>query len=240
MCREESVELLGLRFIVLDPEVHTRKAVDPEKVSRYAELIREGVEFPPIVAFHVVDGCYWVADGYHRVLAYRKVGAEYIEAILHLGGSREAFLAGLSYDDEGAAKTVEDKKACLFKLLADPEWSQWSSRVLALKCGLSKSTVCRFRTPGKRKGMDGKTHSPPKRKRRDTAYHSDFGESSEVSPLIPKVSVRMSPDVRQALRLATVYQQETQYRIVERAIKEYLIKRDYLDADGKLIARKPG
>lgn len=158
---------------------------------------------------------------------------------------------------------MDDKRACLDKLLADPEWSQWSSRVLALKCGLSKNTVIRHREPGKRLGADGKIRRPRKRKgvdgktykiqeRTGVADQADkIPESkkahppspkgtSDNSPLIPRVSVRMSPDVRQALRLAIAHEQRTQYRIVEDALKEYLIKRSYLDGDGNLIVRKPG
>ncbi len=55
----------------------------PEKVEEYAEMIKNGVEFDPILAWkNPKDGKYWIIDGNHRYLAHQKVGKTYIQAKL--------------------------------------------------------------------------------------------------------------------------------------------------------------
>jgi hypothetical protein len=172
--------------ISLDPTVHTRTEVDPKKVKRYTKLLKKkDFKFPPIVVYF--DGeKYWIADGYHRVSAHIEAGKDMVEATVNEGDSRDAFLAGLAYDDNKASKSHDDRKACLAKLLADPEWSKWSSSVLALKCGLSRATVDRHRPSGKRLGADGKEYNPSKRKKNsaktgrsmsDLSIESNYSES---------------------------------------------------------------
>ena len=185
---------IKLTSLDLDPKTHTRTGIDPQKVDRFVELLQEGITLPPIVTYF--DGeTYWVADGYHRVSAHKKLELEDIEAVALEGTSRDAFLAGLAYDDETASKSTEDKKSNLEKLLDDPEWSQWSSKVLALKCGLSKTTVNRLRKPGPRKGEDGKVYksSKPKKKSGDPLGHLISDDKSTDSK--GQKSISKSPDL---------------------------------------------
>ena len=56
---------LNLDAIRLDGETQARVALDSTQVAEYAEAMRDGDKFPPIVVFH--DGSdYWLADGFHR------------------------------------------------------------------------------------------------------------------------------------------------------------------------------
>ncbi|WP_457641857.1 helix-turn-helix domain-containing protein [Persephonella sp.] len=55
----------------------------PEKVEEYAEMIKNGVEFDPILVWkNPKDIKYWIIDGNHRYLAHKKVGKTYIQAKL--------------------------------------------------------------------------------------------------------------------------------------------------------------
>jgi len=55
----------------------------PEKVEEYAEMIKNGVEFDPILVWkNPRDGKYWIVDGNHRYLAHQKAGKTYIQAKL--------------------------------------------------------------------------------------------------------------------------------------------------------------
>ncbi len=55
----------------------------PEKVEEYAEMIKNGVEFDPILVWkNPKDGKYWIIDGNHRYLAHQKAGKTYLQAKL--------------------------------------------------------------------------------------------------------------------------------------------------------------
>jgi len=48
-----------------------------------------------------------------------------------------------------------------------------------------------------------------------------------------KIISKVPDNVHQGLRLAMVYEREPQYKMVVRALTEFLTKRGYLDAEGK-------
>ncbi len=55
----------------------------PEKVEEYAEMIKNGVEFDPILVWkNPTDSKYWIIDGNHRYLAHQKAGKTYLQAKL--------------------------------------------------------------------------------------------------------------------------------------------------------------
>jgi len=55
----------------------------PEKVEEYAEMIKNGVEFDPILVWkNPKDNKYWIIDGNHRYLAHQKAGKNYLQAKL--------------------------------------------------------------------------------------------------------------------------------------------------------------
>jgi hypothetical protein len=60
--------------------------VDRERVERYA---RRQDELPPVVVFETEDGLL-PADGYHRVAAARRRGAETVEADVRQGSRQDA------------------------------------------------------------------------------------------------------------------------------------------------------
>ena len=54
----------------------------------------DGAVFPPVIVFH--DGAdYWLADGFHRVEAARKIDRKEIEAEIRDGTARDAILHGI-------------------------------------------------------------------------------------------------------------------------------------------------
>jgi imidazolonepropionase-like amidohydrolase len=66
----------------VDPEAH----LDHERVRSYANDV---TGLPPVVVFDTPEGLL-LADGYHRVAAARRAGAEVIEADLRRGTRHDA------------------------------------------------------------------------------------------------------------------------------------------------------
>jgi ParB-like chromosome segregation protein Spo0J len=72
-------------------EVQARQALRDKIVGEYAEAMRAGDQFPPIVVYH--DGqTNWLADGHHRVEAVRRAGRTEIVAEVRSGDRRDALL----------------------------------------------------------------------------------------------------------------------------------------------------
>ena len=100
--------------------------------------------FPAIVVFS--DGQeYWLADGFHRVLAAREAGLEEIPAEVRSGGQRDALLFSISANSEhGFPRSNADKRNAVLLLLRDAEWCQWSDHEIARRYGSAKSLLASF------------------------------------------------------------------------------------------------
>lgn len=131
--------------IIMDSSTQSRRMNGPT-VYEYAELMQDGVEFPPIEVFHDDRG-YWLADGFHRVAAAKEAGFETIRANVQPGGQREAILYSLgpANSAHGLPLTRQERRDRVVKLLNDPEWAQWSDRVIAKHCSVSQPTVSSIR-----------------------------------------------------------------------------------------------
>ena len=82
-------ELLPLDTLVTDGGTQVRSEIDDEVVGEYAEALADGALFPPVVVFRV-DAGDLLADGFHRVLAYRKVGRSEVDADVYHGSRDDA------------------------------------------------------------------------------------------------------------------------------------------------------
>jgi hypothetical protein len=151
------VELVPLASIK-DGGAQMRVAMRPESVNEYATEILEGATFPPIVVFY--DGSdSWLADGFHRVEAKRKIGHETILAEIREGSSRDAILHGAgSNSSHGLRRTHADKRRAVEHLLKDPEWARWSDRKIAEVAKVDHKTVGTIR-----KELTGEFPTPTKR-----------------------------------------------------------------------------
>lgn len=167
---------VAIKNIINDGGTQMRASLNFETVSEYAEAMMAGVLFPPITLYY--DGeTYWLADGFHRLQAWKSIyqvagsagtydPAE-VPAIVHAGTRRDAILhAAGANANHGLRRTNEDKRRAVEVLLRDPEWSQWSDRVIAEACAVSnkfvsslrnKMTVNGTQSPTERKGADGRT-----------------------------------------------------------------------------------
>ena len=127
-----------------------RVKIRGDVVRHYAAAMTEqqaegGVRFPPVVLF--TDGQeYWLADGWHRVLAARRAGLSEIAADVRPGTMRDVLLHSVSANSaHGLPRTNADKRKAVALLLADSEWSQWSDREIGRHCQVDHKVVGRMR-----------------------------------------------------------------------------------------------
>lgn len=142
---ETKMTTLKIDDIRTDGGTQSRAALNQNVVDDYAQVIRDGTDFPPVVVFY--DGKkYWLADGFHRVAAYRAAGAVEIGADIRQGDKRDAILFSVGANAEhGLRRTNDDKRRAVMTLLNDAEWSKWSDREIARRAGVSNRFVSDLR-----------------------------------------------------------------------------------------------
>ncbi len=136
---------LNLEAIRLDGETQARVALDNAQVSEYAEAMRDGDKFPPIVVFH--DGSdYWLADGFHRYHATKQIGHASIEAEVKTGTVEEAQIYAFGANAKrGLSTNHDDNRSIIIRMLSHPISSGWTNAEIARHVGVSKMTVGRVK-----------------------------------------------------------------------------------------------
>ena len=132
-----------IESIRIDGGTQPRVDIDYELVHEYSESIDQ---LPPVVVFN--DGAnYWLADGFHRYHAHRKLNLDEIEAEVKQGSKRDAVLYSVGANAQhGKRRTNPDKRKAVLALLNDEEWGKWSNREIAKVCAVGKSMVSNIRT----------------------------------------------------------------------------------------------
>jgi hypothetical protein len=142
---------LKLEHIRIDGGTQPRVEMNEEVIADYAEQIRGGVTFPPVTVFF--DGAaYWLADGFHRYHAHRRIGRESMVADVQDGGLRDAILHSVGANTEhGLRRTNADKRKAVETMLnntivaTDEDGNPRSNCDIANKCHVSEITVRRYR-----------------------------------------------------------------------------------------------
>lgn len=132
---------LQINTITVTGGTQARTEINQSIVSEYAEALKAGAVFPPVVVFK--DGVsMWLADGFHRFHAHLTAGLSEIECDVRIGTQRQAILFSLSANaSHGLRRTNEDKRKAVMTLLNDSEWSAWSDREISRQCGVAASFV---------------------------------------------------------------------------------------------------
>lgn len=139
------IKQIKLSEIVIDAGTQQREIINVEIVSEYAEAIKCGAKFPPVVVFS--DGVnYYLVDGFHRRHAYASLEIPTIDAEVHDGTVRDAvlFSAGAN-GSHGLRPTNADKRKSVLMLLADSEWAEWSDNKISKHCHVTQPFVSKLR-----------------------------------------------------------------------------------------------
>lgn len=157
-----NLQRISLEQIDIYAGTQTRVATNDEAVSGYAEDMKQGAKFPPIQLFY--DGSkYYLADGFHRFLAAKRIEEKDIEADVREGSRTDALIAALGANaTNGLYRTNADKRHAVE--IALEEWTGHSNAYLADICKVSIELVRRVRksmgldNPDKVIGKDGKSY----------------------------------------------------------------------------------
>ncbi len=164
---EASISSMNTRRVKLeDIDIYagtqTRVATNDEAVSGYAEDMKQGAKFPPILLFF--DGSkHYLADGFHRYLAAKRIEEPDILAEVQEGSRTDALVAALGANaTNGLYRTNADKRHAAE--IALEEWPDRSNAYLADICRVSIEMIRRTRKslgldmPDRVIGKDGKEY----------------------------------------------------------------------------------
>jgi hypothetical protein len=157
---ESEVQPVRIDELKIDEKaLQSRAGTDPEMVQIYAERRRgkpkqPGTPFPPVLVF-IINGIWWLADGFHRVAAALKLGEETIPAIVRRADSMvEAIDAGAAinkskenlrgYQEEDNRKLAELYIRCGAGEPDKGSWD-WSDSEISRKSGINCATVAKVR-----------------------------------------------------------------------------------------------
>ena len=133
-----------------------QRPLDSMVVERYAQLMSDGFEFPPVSV--VFDGKHnYLYDGFHRLHARQKVGEKKIAADIEKGRQRDAVWKSFAANKANAfPRQPGTVKEIIKKILADKEWSATSMRQIANWVGVVESYVRKVRDQ-----MESSPEDPP-------------------------------------------------------------------------------
>ncbi len=156
--RRPSWTLVSLDRIHIDDRTQPRAELDASTVKEYMERMQkpgsesepiidlEGRPFDPIKVFDDGDKL-WLADGFHRMEAARKLSIEQIQADVEAGTLRDAIRYSLSANSRhGLRRTNADKRRAVARALLDKEWIKLSDNKLAVMCAVSRPFVSKVRS----------------------------------------------------------------------------------------------
>ena len=159
------IQNLTLDQIRINGGTQPRVAINHDIVDEYAEKYGSGVDMLPVTVFF--DGVtYWLADGFHRYWANKRIECNQIFAEVHQGTRRDAILYSVGANaTHGLHRTNADKENAVRTLLTNPLVSldesgkPWSDRGIARHCRISAPTVAKYRHTIKIYSMDSSEDS---------------------------------------------------------------------------------
>jgi hypothetical protein len=137
---------LGMDLISASCDTQMRVSISQSTVDEYAEAMRDGANFPAVSVF--TNGLsYWLADGFHRVLAAEAAGIDTITADIYKGTLRDAKLYAMGANaNHGLRRTNADKRRAVEIALSDAEWRELPNTEIANMCAVAESFVRKIKT----------------------------------------------------------------------------------------------
>lgn len=212
------VQELPLSSIRLDGNTQTRAQITQSAVDEYAELTADGQQAPPVDVFY--DGSdYWLASGFHRLAAHRKVGLGVIQANVRKGTVHEArVFAAAANANHGIRRTNEDVWRA-FSLLMSEGWQAHSINAVARHLRVSHGLVEKMKERHAKEEARKDIFDPPE----DTPEEPDEPEVAEEEEKPSEVvAVRNGKEYRMKTGNIGSHRQEPQGKKILRAASRTL------------------
>lgn len=135
---------VDLDLVRIDGGTQARVAIDEPTVKTYAEAYQEKGARALDAGVLFFDGVHhWLGNGFHRYHAARRAGLAALPYEIRSGTQRDArlFALGPANRKNGLPMSNVDKRNAVSTMLADPEWSTWTSRRIADHIGCSHTLV---------------------------------------------------------------------------------------------------
>jgi hypothetical protein len=139
----EELDVLPIAEIEATASTQVRVRIDPNTIDEYADDMKNGHIFPPVVVFAEAGSeRYILADGFHRLAAAQKAKLTEIGVVIKEGGLHEALMAALEANaGNGLRRTNADKCHAVEMALKDPFLSGLPLREIAEVCRVSHELV---------------------------------------------------------------------------------------------------
>ena len=144
------IQSLRVDQINMNGGTQSRIDINEDNVTELCDLFSQmpsiqNDSVPPIDLFY--DGTtYWLADGFHRLLAAVRAKRVRITANVHSGTRRDALMYSCGANaTHGLKRTNADKRYAVRLMLDDDEWAQKSDRWIADKCRVHYTIVSELR-----------------------------------------------------------------------------------------------
>ena len=139
--------ILNLNVLRIDGGTQSRAVINQEQIDNYAQDMAAGDKFPEVtVYFNGLE--YYLADGFHRYFATKKLGKTSMCCNVVTGTLRDAILFSKGANaDNGLPRTNADKRKCVVDMLQDFEWCEWNNAEIAKACRVSGEYVPVWKQP---------------------------------------------------------------------------------------------
>ncbi|HOD84217.1 MAG TPA: ParB N-terminal domain-containing protein [Phycisphaerae bacterium] len=135
---------LPLKKIRLDGGTQTRARIHNDILDEYAEDMKAGSPFPPLIVFH--DGRdYWLGDGFHRWGAAAQLGLDSIECEIRQGTMADAQWYSFSANKTNGMRRTNDDKVRAVKSALRHCKGERSNIEIARHVGVDDHTVAKYR-----------------------------------------------------------------------------------------------
>jgi hypothetical protein len=136
--------IIDVNKIRIDGHTQSRE-MKKEIVAQFAQDMENGDTFPPITVFAEGQN-YWLADGFHRYFATKRLKKLTIEADVYDGTARDAEWYGMGANKgHGLRPSSADKRKMVIRVVSDPEWQEQSDRIIGTHIGVSHMLVFNIR-----------------------------------------------------------------------------------------------
>ena len=161
--KKESIQTKGMQV---------RAHMCEETVKEYSEAMAAGANFPPVIVFHDGTG-YWLADGFHRLEAWKRNGVETVKAEVKEGSRIDALKFAFSANNSHGLRMSNEDKRNAVRMAYENRIAMGlgevpSASAVAKVCGVSHVfvmnqlvTVTGWRDATERQGADGRKRSLP-------------------------------------------------------------------------------